>query len=160
MQPMSAVAIFCEDIREEASGQNSIVGTLPDNLTLAAAQPPQENARPLFPKLGLYLRINFDANGEPPRDLSVRLINTDGEPHPLQGWSRETVDKAFADSRENGMPVVGLILTVVAAPFIFPGAGKLMAVVNVDGADHIAGAMNVIVSQDSSLSSQSAGGDR
>ena len=78
----------------------------------------------------------------------------------MQGWSRETVDKAFADSRENGMPVVGLILTVVAAPFIFPGAGKLMAVVNVDGADHIAGAMNVIVSQDSSLSSQSAGGDR
>src|SRR5262245_11854322 len=131
MQPFSAVAIFCEDIREEASGQNTIVGTLPDTLVLTGALPGHANDKVNLPRLGLYLRLNFDAQGDKPKQLSVKLINTNSQAIPLQGWSNETIEKAFADSRSNGTPLVGLILKMVVTPFVFPGAGRLALVVNV-----------------------------
>jgi len=33
-QPVSAIAVFCEDIREEKSRQDIIIGVFPDNLNL------------------------------------------------------------------------------------------------------------------------------
>jgi hypothetical protein len=32
MIPVSAVCVFCEDLREDKSGQDIIIGTFPDNL--------------------------------------------------------------------------------------------------------------------------------
>src|SRR5215208_8095167 len=101
MQPVSAVAIFCEDIREEQSGQNTIVGTLPDNLVVQA--PPTgtpSTASAVMGKLAVYLRINFDIDDKP-QEVTIKLLNTNGTLLTEGGWDRSVMDKAFADSKAN-----------------------------------------------------------
>jgi hypothetical protein len=147
MVPFSAVCVFCEDIREEKSGQDSIIGTLPDNL-IAQGPPPQSvpNARVFLPRMGIYLRIHLDAAQETPKKISAKVISTDGETIVQTGWDSAIIDKTFADSKENHMPVVGLIFKAVIHPFpITLEGGKIIAVAVVDGVERIAGALNVVV---------------
>ncbi len=149
MNPFSAVCVFCEDIREEKSGQDTIVGTLPDNLV--AAKSPSlgaaQNIRPGLPRLGVYLRIHLDAEQEIPKEVSAKVINTDGQIVANSTWDHSVVEKTFADSRENHMPVVSLIFKVVAAPFMLNmEGGKITVIAIVDGVERVAGALNVIVS--------------
>lgn len=145
MQRVSAVAIFCEDIREEKTNQDTIVGTLPDNLNAPPANAPVPAGTPMLSKLGIYVRLNLDPEQGPPKTLSVNLINTNGESVPLSGWGEDVIEKAFRESRDNDMPTVGLILKLVAAPFIISKSGKLMVIVTVDGSDYIAGCLNISI---------------
>jgi hypothetical protein len=145
----AAVCIFCEDIREEKSGQDSIIGTLPDNLVVA--KPPSvtvtPNTKSLLPKIGVYLRLHLDAAQDIPKDVSAKLINTDGQIVTQSTWAQPVVEQAFADSRANQMPLVSLIFKVVAAPFpIGLEGGKITVIAAVDGVERIAGTLNVIVS--------------
>jgi hypothetical protein len=142
MQPVAAVAIFCEDIREEKSGQDIIIGVLPDNLQTGSGQ---AAGTAVFAKLGLYLRVHLDAHAPQPKSLTVRLVLSDGAIMPLQAWAPEVVEKAFLDARATGMPLVGLVLKIVAAPLAIRMAGKIVAIVNVNDSDYVAGALNVIV---------------
>jgi hypothetical protein len=149
MMPLSAVCVFCEDIREEKSGQDTIVGTLPDNLVAAKSPSVEESAnmRPLLPRLGFYLRIHLDAERDIPKEISAKVINTDGQLITQSSWERSVLDHTFAESRKNKMPLVGLIFKVVAAPLpVTMEGGKITVVVTVDGVEHLAGALNVIVS--------------
>ena len=150
MIPFSAVCVFCEDIREEKSGQDTIIGTLPDNLVAAkplSLAPSPNVARPFLPRMGAYMRIHFDADQDIPKDVSAKVINMDGQVVAHSTWDQSTIDKTFADSRANHMPVVGLIFKLVIAPFplTFEG-GKITVVAMVDGVERVAGALNVIVS--------------
>jgi hypothetical protein len=148
MIPFSAVCVFCEDIREEKSGQDTIVGTLPDNL-IAARSPcvVSPNARPVLPRLGIYLRIHLDAQQDAPKEISAKLINAEGQVIADSAWERSVVDRTFADAKANHMPLVGLIFKVVIAPFpITPEGGKITAMSIVDGVERVAGALNIIVS--------------
>jgi hypothetical protein len=77
MTVSSAVCIFCEDIREEKSGQDTIVGTLPDNLLINPPPPKLQDAKALMPKLGMYLRINLLADQDQPKAVSAKVLNTD-----------------------------------------------------------------------------------
>jgi hypothetical protein len=108
MQPVAAVAIFCEDIRKEKSGQDIIIG-------------------------GSHRALSFDS--------CFRMAQL----CPLQAWAPEVVEKAFLDARATGMPLVGLVLKIVAAPLAIRMAGKIVAIVNVNDSDYVAGALNVIV---------------
>jgi hypothetical protein len=149
MIPFSAVCVFCEDIREEKSGQDTIIGTLPDNLvaTKLPAPGPTANARPSLPRMGVYLRIHLDAEQDIPKEVSAKMINMDGQVVAHSTWDRSIVDKTFAESRANHMPVVALIFKVVAAPFpLTMEGGKITVVAIVDGVERIAGALNVMVS--------------
>jgi hypothetical protein len=146
MQRVSAVAIFCEDIRGELSGQDTIVGTLPDNLgALPPPQAPPVGAAPMLPRLGIYLRVNLDREQGPPNELRVKLINTNGEMIPMQGWSEDVVRKGFSDAKENEAAIVGLILKVVASPFVIYRAGKVNIIVTVDGVEYVAGQLNISI---------------
>jgi hypothetical protein len=146
MIPFSAVCVFCEDIREEKSGQDTIVGTLPDNLMAQTPAPPSPNLKAFLPRIGVYLRVHLDAEQDTPKEVSAKLLSTDGQLLAQTTWDRSMVDKAFADSKTNHMPLVGLIFKVVIAPFpITVGGGKITTLVMVDGVEHIAGALNVIV---------------
>jgi hypothetical protein len=141
MQPVSVVAIFCEDIREEKSGQDTIVGILPDNLTISAPVPSVGTA--LIPKLGLYLRVHFDVKDRP-KGLSIRLLSPSDNVVAQSEWQQSVIDKAFDDSAANKMPLVGLIQKLVASPFPVPQAGKIIAIATINGSDYVAGALNVI----------------
>jgi hypothetical protein len=143
MALISALCLFSEDIREEKSGQDTIVGTLPDNVTFPVA-PPSPNARPMMPKLAFYLRMNLDSSIKP-KDISAKILNTDGTVIAESTWDRLVVDKAFDDAASNKMLFVSLILKAIASPLAFPGPGIMKAVVNIDGQEHIAGALNIII---------------
>ena len=45
--------ILCEDIRDERSGTETLVGVLPDNVAI-------RGPRGVMPKLAVYLRIQID----------------------------------------------------------------------------------------------------
>jgi hypothetical protein len=143
MQSFSAIGIFCEDIRQEQSGQDIIIGTFPDNVNIPS-EPASTGATTVFPKLGLYVRVNFDVGGAPPTRVSVRLELPDGSSMAADGWDDNTIRKAFSDAKANQMPLVGLILKFVFTPFPIRQDGKLTAIVNVDGSDYVAGAINLI----------------
>src|SRR3954452_971566 len=98
MQPVSVVAFFCEDIREEKSGQDIIIGVFPDNLNLTPSGPSEGAGTTVITKLGLYVRLHFDVNDTPPRQISARLVNADGTDIQLPGWTPEIIKKAFSDA--------------------------------------------------------------
>jgi hypothetical protein len=138
---ISAVAIFCEDIREEKSGQDTIVGTLPDNLNVSSP-PPSPDAVGMLPKFGLYMRINI-STADQPKEVQARLIDPKGTVIAKSDWERSVLDKAFADARANAMPITGLVLKLVAAPFPIVAMGKLTAIAVVDSKEYVAGALNI-----------------
>jgi hypothetical protein len=143
MAQFSAVAIFSEDIREEKSGQDTVVGTMPDNLNVTNA-PPAPNLRALMPRLGIYVRVNF-LNDEKPKEAAVKILNTDGSLITQGGWDQSVIDKAFDDAKTNQMPFVGFIFKVVVGPLPIASGGKITAIVMVDGSETIIGALNIII---------------
>jgi hypothetical protein len=145
MQPVSTVGLFCEDIREEKSGQDTLIGILPDNVNIAPIPGHHPlGGMPLFPKLALYVRVHFDV-GDKPRDISLKLINTDSRTISEGGWSQAVIDKAFSDAKNDQTPIVGLIQKIIIAPFPIAGSGKVLAVAIVNGVEHVAAVMNVTV---------------
>src|SRR5437868_1694356 len=138
MVTFSAVCLFCEDIRQELSGQDTIVGTLPDNLQIEVPPPPVPNARAMLPRIGIYLRINFKADADKPSTASAKVLNISGNIISESEWTSSVIDKAFADAKTRQLPVVGLLFKVVAGPIpITAVGGKITAIVTIDGADHI-----------------------
>lgn len=148
MAAFSATCIFCEDIREEKSGQDTIVGTLPDNININVENaPPSEKAKALLSKLGVYVRMNFDVHGGEPKQVAAKLIDSNGRLIAETIWPDSVIAKAFADSLASDMPFVGLVFKVVAGPFpISQEGGKISMVAIVDGIEKVIGALNVIVS--------------
>jgi hypothetical protein len=150
MIPISTICVFCEDIREEKSGQNTIIGTIPDNIIMQKTKnvsAPIPNLRTALPRLGIYLRIHLDANRPRPKDISAKIIDPAGQAVIQTTWEKNVLDNSFSDSRKNGFPLVGLIFTSVMAPFPIPEeGGKITAMVTIEGIEYVAGALNVIVS--------------
>src|SRR5204863_1010 len=75
--PLSAIGIFCEDIREEKSGQVTLVGILPDNVVMPRIPPEiaekNPSARPIIPRIALYVRVHVGAD-EAMQPLRLKLI--------------------------------------------------------------------------------------
>jgi hypothetical protein len=143
MQPVSAVGLFCEDIREEKSNQDTLVGILPDNVNIVSGRQPSGGMPPL-PKLALYLRVHFDV-ADKPKEISVKLINTDSTIIMTGRWEPDLIEKAFNDAKNNQLPTVGFIQKMVIAPFPVTVPGKVLAVAIVNGVEHIAAVINVTV---------------
>jgi hypothetical protein len=156
MSEPSAICLFSEDIRAEKSGQDTIVGTLPDNLNLEGTPPPAgAPARAMLPKLSVYLRINLDIDSGNPKAVAARVLNTNDDLLAQSDWTSDVIDKAFIDSRANQMPLVGLVFKVIMSPLPITGSGKIRVIATVDGTDYLAGALNVILNIAPSLGSKS-----
>lgn len=136
MQRASVISLFCEDIREEKSGQDILIGIMPDNIDM-------RRLPSALPKLGIYIRVNLDVTNQP-KSVSAKIQNIDGSETQLQSWDKAVIDKAFADSKSNSMPLVGLILKAVIGPFPVTQAGKLVSKVVIDGDEYIGGVINII----------------
>ena len=145
MVKFSAVCLFCEDIREEKSGQDTLVGTLPDTLNLDGPPLPASAKTVMLPKIGFYFRINFNAQDEKPQLASARIENPSGTTIVHGEWDASLIDKAFNDAKANQLPFAGLLLKIVAGPIAMAlGEGKMVATVTIDGTDHVIGALKVV----------------
>jgi hypothetical protein len=134
MPDFSAVGLFCEDIREEKTGQDTLVGILPDNMTVQVGA--------IIPKLCLYVRIHIDPGTElSPVSLRVLAPNDDllGTNEFGADLVRETREKALAKAA----PITGLISKLIWLGFRIREPGRLRALLRVGDEEILCGALNL-----------------
>ena len=139
---MNVIALFCEDIRYEEDGVNTLVGIIPDNVSMSAdaSLGSGRNERSLF-KLCIYTRIHFD----PADNLNeARLVLTrpDAEPLDFGSIDPKTIADAHLKAKETGHPVAGVISRIILGGFKPPKSGLVKMEVHLRDEVHIAGAIN------------------
>lgn len=140
MSFLSATGLFCEDIREEKQGTDTLIGILPDNMALQPLGQAEQSWQPVFPKLALYVRINV--NSEIKIDtLSIKLRLPDGNILNLTSFDKELIEKSRLDA--SGAPFVGFVSKVVFGPTPMPVKGRFEAIAELNGSETICGFLNV-----------------
>lgn len=141
MLPLSVMALFCEDIREEKGDIVTLVGILPD--TVNFEEPPNETPMGqitrVISKLCIYARVNFD----PTMDLGVPqmwLVMPDGERLPLGDISSDIVGKSKSEAANKGNLLAGIVSRIVLAGFRPPN-GSVKLEVEINGETHLGGTL-------------------
>ena len=141
----NCVGIFCEDIREETSGTHTIIGVMPDNIMLAT--PANAEAGPgaalIFPRLGIYLRVNLDPSHKPTGPITARASIPGLGNQALGELTPADIEKAYADSAVHNFPVVGIIFKAVMSPVQIREAGIATAFVTIEGQEILAAMLNI-----------------
>lgn len=136
VEKIAIVGIFCEDIREEKQGTETVVGILPDNVNVEAFPG-------VFPKLGIYVRAHVSID-HLPSAISLRMVHGEGAADAdLTVWEESFMAKARAQSASNGAPHYGLITKAVLSGFRVEAPGRISIVARIDGEDSIIASMNV-----------------
>jgi hypothetical protein len=135
MSKFNLLALFCEDVRTEVSGQETVVGTLGDNIEVG--QIPG-----LMPKLGIYLKYNFAIDFRL-HSLSSRLLSPDQSVIAEFPVELEILAQANDEAKSSAAPYFGLKQNIIFAPFpiTVPGFHAMMCAIN--GRDHLAGFINI-----------------
>jgi len=140
------VATFCEDIRAEASGQETLVGVFADNLAV-----PSVPIR--LPKLAIFVRCNFSL------DFKLKsLANTFHEPDGSQilelPVEAELIAKAIEESKRDGSPIFGIKTSAIFNPFPVKLLGRYTFLSHVNGEKYVTGTLNFQVQPSSTASPQ------
>ena len=136
MRPLTAVALFCEDIRQEKAGTDSIVGIMPDNAEVGKIPG-------TFPKIAIYIRIQMDPTADPgPISLELRMPN--GEIQPGGAFAPEVVAKSLADTREQKSPIASLILRSIVVNLTVKAPGRILAVLKHGKEETLCGFLNIL----------------
>ena len=144
---VQVVGLFCEDIREEKSGQLSIIGIMPDNLTIPAPPSVKEGSeRPqgILPKLGLYVRVQIGLEDEP-GPMEINLIFPDGNALRLSGFGDDLIESAKRQAKENALPIAGMLSHAVLVGVPVSGPGKFLAVVDAKEGRQTCAVLNLVV---------------
>jgi hypothetical protein len=131
MQSPSVTCLFCEDLREEKSEQDTLIGILPDNIAVPAFPG-------AMPKLAIYVRVHLNAASPKPRVIVAKLILPDSQEIDLPSWDMAIIDKGFDEAKANGTPLVGFVLKAVLTAVQISKAGVMVLKVTIDGTDYIA----------------------
>lgn len=131
---MNVVGFFCEDLRPETAGSETIVGVLPDHMEV----PPPPGA---IPKIGVYIRIYLDLS-EAPQSI-VGWLKTPWGDIALGGVEKPVIDQALREARKSNLPYAGLVTRAMIAPFHIKAYGLVTAMITVDGVDHVCGILNL-----------------
>lgn len=153
---MQVVGVFCEDIREEKSGQSTLIGLMPDNINVPSSPQTAEGRVPrgLIPKIGLYVRINLGLEDDP-GPMTLKLIFPGGEEQALGNISSEVIAQSKKEAIARGLPIAGILSRAVLSPLIAPGSpGLITAVLETQKGRHVCAILNMLV--DSSTSSPNA----
>jgi hypothetical protein len=135
MFPFSFIGIFCEDVRDEVGGTHSIVGVLPDNVSIGSLPG-------MIPRLGIYIRIQLvkDAN---PKTLKARVKLPSGAVHEIADFS-QLIEPVKEQAEKNNLPFAGLIAKGILSPVPITQGGRIKAIVEIDGTEYICGVLNLI----------------
>jgi hypothetical protein len=144
--PTSVIAIFCEDIREDKSGQLSLIGILGDNVGVPPLPEDAKNFAGTIPKLFVYIRISFDVSEEL-GPISIRMILPNGSSVPAGNVEQKTVEQARA-TREKGNPVAGIVLRIqFGGPIITSLPSRMIVEVTIGSQTYIAGALRFEIAE-------------
>lgn len=144
-----ATGLFCESIREEKSGQETIVGIVPDNIEVAKL--------PGVLQLALYTRFVIDPQF-PPNRLAVRLSIPEGGDivNPIE----ESIFKnAIEDARRTGHPVTTVISKMGFRNIPVSISGRLTAYATIDDHEFVIASLHVKLAKASSAVDKSAGSE-
>ncbi len=137
---IAATGLFCEDIREEKQGTDTLIGILPDNIVVQALGQSEQTGQPVFPKLALYVRINVSHETHI-ETLSVKLGLPDGSVLNLTTFDKELIKKTHLDASE--APFMGFLSKTVFRPMPLPMKGRFEAIVEMNGDETVCGFLNV-----------------
>jgi len=136
MQQASIIALFCDDIRSEVSGQQTLVGIMPDNLAVDS-----------FPatllKLCLYVRFHIYPRASV-APVVVRVDIPSGQALPIGQLEERVILQAQEHALTHNLPYIGMVLTAQIANFLIPAAGRVVAIGTTNGQDYVIGALNVV----------------
>jgi hypothetical protein len=121
----AAIGLFCEDIREERSGQDTIIGVLPDRINITSLPG-------MLPKLCLYVRVHVS----PPEEVGpivARIIMPDGKTLAEGKMEDEKIEQSRSKAAKDGHPYMGVILKFVIAPLPITQEGRISAEVDIGG---------------------------
>lgn len=136
--PITAISMFCDDIREEKRGTDTVVGIFPDNLSVLKL--PGALAR-----LSLYTRIHLDPELDPgPLSLLLRL--PDGVEVPLGQVDPEMVSRSRTEARDAGASFAGLIVRAMMNNVGISQAGRINAVLKAGADEYVTASLNVKLS--------------
>jgi hypothetical protein len=145
MYPTSAIALFCEDIREEKSGALTLIAIMPDNVSVPPPQQPSgegEKRTRLIPRLGVYVRINFDVSADL-GPITVKVTMPDGEVVHEETISDETVISA-KETREKGNSIGGMIQRLQFGGLPLNQLGRITVEVSTGAQTYLAGSLNFL----------------
>lgn len=136
MTDVTAIALFCEDVREEKAGTVTIVGVLSDGLAV-----------PAFPgmlaKLALYVRFNvrIDATAKA-ADLYLSSPNA---PSVLVAHiDQSLIVQAQEEARRGGSDIAGLYSVAMFSPFPVLAPGRIVVELDYGGERTQIGTLNII----------------
>jgi hypothetical protein len=130
----SAIGLFCETVREEKSGQDTIIGIFQDNV-----QVPQIPGA--FPQIAVYIRINLSTKATA-KTLASKLIFPNGK-EILLGQDDHTISMALTEANTSGAPYAGIKVKAIISPFPVELAGIVKLVTALDGVEHVCGMINI-----------------
>ena len=141
MVEISAVALFCEDLREEKDNKISLIGIMGDNIAV-----------PGFPgalaKLAIYIRINYPTDMKP-QSLEIVMTHSDGERLVVNNIDESFVKKTIEEAAAQNNPVAGIVTQLIAAPFAINSAGRNKLELTWDNGSIFLGSLNVILAEKS-----------
>ncbi len=156
---MQVVGVFCEDIREEKSGQSTLIGILSDNINVTPP-PPRTVGRAaagLIPKMGLYVRINLNPDEDGPGAMTLKLLFSDGRELVLGVISEEVIAQSKAEAKSKSLPIAGILSSAVVAPFPAPNPPTLItAVLDTKNSRVICGILNIVIDPAQAISSNAS----
>jgi hypothetical protein len=139
MGSFSAITIFCEDIREEVGGTETLIGIMPDNVQLPVI--------PFhFPKICIYTRIHLTFDFKP-EEIKFFLKFPDNSEQFFGETSAEQVRSALTDSHSKNNLITGLIFKVKIANLPIKTEGKLVPMIKFGTEEFITGTLNIMTEQ-------------
>ena len=97
----------------------------------------------MLPKCGIYARLSFPVDDEPPKKITLRLVDADGVEKSLGALDAAIINKSRDDSQAKGSVKAGLISTALIAPFPITKEGRMNVIVNIDDEESVCGTLNV-----------------
>lgn len=133
MHEIAAVALFCEDVREEKQGTESVMGVFPNAINVSGF-PGELN------RLALYVRIHVATTWDA-TDLRIYFRNTDDSLVELSVVEKSFVEATQKNAEQTGFSIAGLITKAIMPNFVVPKAGTVVAFLKCRDVDVVIGAL-------------------
>jgi len=132
---LNVITFFCEDIREEKSNTETLVGVMPSTLSIPSFPSG-------IPKLGIYCRLQFPMTLA---DFSAEafLQTSWGQSVPIGGFSGDLTAQAKKESLAQGLPLASIILKAMIVPMPLPEPGRIDFILKMGEEERICGVLGL-----------------
>lgn len=115
---VNMLGVFCEDIREEKQGTDSLIGIMPDNITIPGVPG-------IIPKIGVYLRCHISTDNKDIKLVSAKLVAVEGKEFPLGSFGETEIERERENAVARKAPLIGFIFRGVISPMPIPAYGQM-----------------------------------